>query len=51
MDLIYTNVNREDVGVLKDYAFDLAFGSDENDFELTLDINQHCCDSDRKSVV
>lgn len=45
MDLIYTNRNREDVGVLKDYTFDLAFGSDENDFELTLDISNHCCES------
>ena len=46
MDLIYTNKNREDVGVLKDYTFDLAFGSDENDFELTLDISSHCCEPD-----
>lgn len=45
MDLIYTDANREDVGVLKDYSFDLAFGSDENDFELTLDVNHHCCSS------
>ena len=44
MDLIYTNTNREDVGVLNDYTFDLAFGSDENDFELTLDVNNHCCE-------
>lgn len=43
MDLIYTDANRHDVGVLKHYAFDLAFGSDENDFELTLDVNDHCC--------
>jgi hypothetical protein len=43
MDLIYTNANREDVGVLKDYKFDLAFGADENDFELTLDTKSHCC--------
>ena len=44
MDLIYANAKGEDVGVLKDYTFDLAFGTDENDFELTLDVNQHCCD-------
>lgn len=43
MDLIYTNVRLEDVGVLKDYTFDLAFGSDENDFEVTIDIDKHCC--------
>ena len=46
MDLIYTNVNRDDVGILKSYTFDLAYGTDENDFELTLDLNEHCCDAD-----
>lgn len=46
MDLIYTNKDREDVGILKDYTFDLAFGTDENDFELTLDPSSHCCESD-----
>ena len=46
MDLIYTNKHREDVGVMKDYAFDLAYGSDENDFELSVDTSNHCCDTD-----
>ena len=36
MDLIYTNANRADQGVLKTHAFDLSFGSSENDFELIL---------------
>ena len=38
MDLIYTNANRVDQGVLLAYALDLSFGVDENenDFELTL---------------
>ena len=45
MDLIYTNTSREDVGVLKDYIFDLAFGSDENDFEITISSNKHCCEA------
>ena len=36
MDLIYTNGKRVDQGVLSAYAFDLSFGKDENDFELTL---------------
>ena len=44
MDLIYTDKKRQDVGVLKDYTFDLAFGSDENDFELTVDVSNHCCE-------
>ena len=45
MDLIYTNTALEDVGVLKDYTFDLAFGYDENDFEVTIESSTHCCQS------
>lgn len=44
MDLIYTDTMGNDVGVLKDYTLDLAFGSDENDFELTVDLKHHCCE-------
>lgn len=36
MDLIYTDAKRIDQGVLSAYSFDLSFGADENDFELTL---------------
>lgn len=46
MDLIYATGDREDVGILKDYEFDLAYGVDENDFSLTLDLKQHCCQDD-----
>lgn len=35
--------NFEDVGVMKDYSFDLAFGKDENDFECKVARNNHCC--------
>lgn len=45
MDLIYANEKREDIGILLDYSFDLAVGADENNFELTLDQNHHCCKS------
>lgn len=44
MDLIYTNTKMEDEGVVKNYAFDLAFGSDENDFELKILNKNHCCE-------
>lgn len=44
MDLIFTNSAHEDIGVLQDFTFDLAFGSDENDFELTVDKNTNRCD-------
>lgn len=43
MDLIYMNSQKEDQGVLKDYTFDLAFGSGENDFECTISRKNHCC--------
>ena len=36
MDLIYTNANRVDQGVLPSHSFDLSYGAGENDFELTL---------------
>lgn len=45
MDLIYTNPSKQDVGVMKAYSFDLAFGSDENDFELKVDASNHCCEA------
>ena len=43
MDLIYATDEKIDIGVMQDFTFDLAFGSDENDFELTTDINNHVC--------
>ena len=36
MDLIFTNSEREDQGVLTTHSFDLSYGASENDFELTL---------------
>lgn len=45
MDLIYMNSKKEDVGVMQDYVFDLAFGSDENDFECKVDAVNHCCEA------
>lgn len=41
MDLIYTNTEKEDVGLLQDFSLDLAFGTDENDFELTVSQENH----------
>lgn len=40
MDLIYTDANRIDKGVLTAYDFDLSFGAAENDFEMTLGENE-----------
>lgn len=43
MDLIYMNEERKDLGVLHDFSLDLAFGTDENDFECKVAENNHCC--------
>nr|DAG66264.1 MAG TPA: tail spike protein [Caudoviricetes sp.] len=45
MDLIYANSRGEDIGVIHDYDLDLAFGTDENDFELSVSRNDHCCEA------
>ena len=45
MDLIYTNAAGEDIGVLHDYEFDLAFGADENNFECTILSKNHCMEA------
>lgn len=36
MDLIYTDANRVDLGVVPAYAFDLSYGAAENDFAITV---------------
>lgn len=40
MDLIFTNAKRVDQGVLSTHSFDLSYGAEENDFELTLGANE-----------
>lgn len=45
MDLIYADENHKDIDIMKDYSFDLAYGSSENNFELTIDREKHCCSS------
>ncbi len=35
MDLIYTDSDKKELGVIKNFYLDLAYGTDENDFELT----------------
>ena len=45
MDLIYMNAAKEDLGVMNDFTFDMAFGDDENDFECRIVKEQHCCKS------
>lgn len=45
MDLIYSNENREDIGVILEYELDMAFGSDENNFECAISSGAHCCNA------
>lgn len=44
MDLIYMNAEKADIGVMLDHTLDLAFGSDENDFECKIVRSNHCCE-------
>lgn len=44
MDLIYADSDKKDIGVLQYYDLDMAFGTDENNFELELDLSEHCMD-------
>lgn len=43
MDLIYADEKGTELGEIDDYEMDVAFGSEENNFALTIDINAHCC--------
>ena len=45
MDLIYTDANMKDLGTLLDFKMDLAFGIDENNFELSVSNANHVCES------
>lgn len=44
MDLIYADSQRVDIGVLQDFSLDLAYGEDENDYELTIPLCNHSLD-------
>lgn len=41
MDLIYADGNMTDIGVLKNYTFDLAYGEDENNFTISTAISNN----------
>ena len=43
MDLIHEDSNHAMLGAIDRYELDLAFGRDENDFECTMAISDHCC--------
>ena len=45
MDLIYTDENLQDIGILNFYDLDLAYGRDENSFSLNIPLKKHCCNA------
>ena len=45
MDLIYTNAAGDDVGVLQGFTLDLAYGADENDFQLEVSIDNQAIEA------
>lgn len=45
MDLIYMNPEMVDLGVLQDFEMDLAFGTNENNYECRIPSAMHCCDA------
>lgn len=45
MDLIYMDERKRDIGVMKNFTLDLAFGEDENNFELSTVTENNVCKS------
>lgn len=45
MDLIYMDERKRDIGVMKNFSLDLAYGEDENNFELTTITENNVCKS------
>ncbi len=45
MDLIYMDEKKRDIGVMKGFNLDLAYGEDENNFELTTVTENNVCKS------
>lgn len=46
MDLIFTNAERTDQGVLSAHLLDLSYGASENDFELTIGASEPTLETD-----
>lgn len=43
MDLIYMDDSKNDIGVMRNFTLDLAYGADENDFELKTSTDNNVC--------
>lgn len=46
MDLIYTDAAKKDLGVIKNYTLDMAYGKDENSFELVVPLTKNVLEYD-----
>ena len=45
MDLIYADANFKDIGVLQDFTLDMAYGIDENNFEIKMPLQKPMCEA------
>lgn len=43
MELIYADKERKDIDIIHDCEMDIAYGRDENDFECSIALVDHCC--------
>ena len=43
MKLLHSNQHGEDIGIIRDFEFDLAYGQDENNFTMTIPLTEHSC--------
>lgn len=46
MELIYADDSGNDIGYMPACSADFAYGEDENNFEVSVPIGEHCCDYD-----
>lgn len=46
MDLIFSDKNMKDLGVLQGYSLDMAYGKDENNFVVTMELDKPVCEQD-----
>ena len=45
MDLIYADKDGIELGIMPECEYDFAFGSDENNFTVTIDRKDNCCEA------
>lgn len=43
MELVYADSNGKELGIILDFDMDTAIGKDENTFQVTIPLSNHCC--------